>query len=134
MGYLTSLSGLSGTVTGLTEALTSRASADKASLRAQGLWLACTGLVTSLGKGNTKADTWDGRLLPLAADLKSIEGAAGEEDTFVEAVVGSVSKVAVERGVYTEDSLKSGGLEWNRLPGKWLLLVTRVGVFSVTGS
>ena len=33
--YLTSLSGLSGTVTGLTEALTSRASADKASLRAQ---------------------------------------------------------------------------------------------------
>jgi len=104
--YLTSLSGLSGTVTGLTEALTSRASADKASLRAQGLWLACTGLVTSLGKGNAKADTWDGRLLPLAADLKSIEGAAGEEDTFVKAVVGSVSKVAVERGVYTEDSLK----------------------------
>jgi len=104
--YLTSLSGLSGTVTGLTEALTSRASADKASLRAQGLWLACTGLVTSLGKGNAKADTWDGRLLPLAADLKSIEGAAGEEDTFVKAVVGSVNKVAVERGVYTEDSLK----------------------------
>ena len=33
--YLTSLSGLSGTVTGLTEALTSRASADKASLCAQ---------------------------------------------------------------------------------------------------
>merc|ERR1719449_351596 len=67
--YLTSLSGLSGTVAGLTEALTSRASADKASLRAQGLWLACTGLVASLGKGNAKADTWDGRLLPLAADL-----------------------------------------------------------------
>ena len=63
-------------------------------------------MVTSLGKGNAKADTWDGRLLPLAADLKSIEGAAGEEDTFVKAVVGSVSKVAVERGVYTEDSLK----------------------------
>merc|ERR1719384_2136865 len=61
--YLTSLSALSGTVTGLTEALTSRATADKASLRAQGLWLACTGLVTSLGKGNAKADTWDGRLL-----------------------------------------------------------------------
>merc|ERR550517_677626 len=91
--YLTSLSGLSGTVTGLTEALTSRASADKASLRAQGLWLACTGLVASLGRGNAKADSWDGRLLPLAADLKSIEGAAGEEDTFVKAVVGSVSKV-----------------------------------------
>ena len=33
--YLTSLSALSGTVTGLTEALTSRATADKASLRAQ---------------------------------------------------------------------------------------------------
>merc|ERR1719495_1450517 len=104
--YLTSLSALSGNVNGLTEALTARSSADKASLRAQGLWLACTGLVTSLGKGNSKADTWEGRLLPLAADLKSIEGAAGEEDTFVKAVVGSVSKVAVERGVYTEDSLK----------------------------
>ena len=62
--------------------------------------------MASLGKGNAKADSWDGRLLPLAADLKSIEGAAGEEDSFVKAVVGSVSKLAVERGVYTEDSLK----------------------------
>jgi len=104
--YLTSLSALSGTVNGLTEALTARSSADKASLRAQGLWLACTGLVASLGKGNSKADTWEGRLLPLAPDLKSIEGAAGEEDAFVKTVVGSVSKVAMERGVYTEDSLK----------------------------
>jgi len=104
--YLTSLSSLSGTVNGLTEALTARSSADKASLRAQGLWLACTGLVASLGKGNSKADTWEGRLLPLAPDLKSIEGAAGEEDAFVKTVVGSVSKVAMERGVYTEDSLK----------------------------
>ena len=33
--YLTSLSTLSGTVNGLTEALTARSSADKASLRAQ---------------------------------------------------------------------------------------------------
>merc|ERR1712223_848546 len=104
--YLTSLSTLSGTVNGLTEALTARSSADTASLRAQGLWLACTGLVASLGKGNSKADTWEGRLLPLAPDLKSIEGAAGEEDAFVKTVVGSVSKVAMERGVYTEDSLK----------------------------
>merc|ERR1712107_163044 len=104
--YLTSLSSLSGTVNGLTEALTARSSADKASLRAQGLWLACTGLVASLGKGNSKADTWEGRLLPLAPDLKSIEGAAGEEDAFVKTVVGSVSKVAMERVVYTEDSLK----------------------------
>ena len=62
--------------------------------------------MASLGRGNAKADTWEGRLLPLAADLKIIEGAAGEEDTFVKAVVGSVSKVAAERGVYTEDSLK----------------------------
>merc|ERR1712012_36959 len=104
--YLTSLSSLSGTVNGLTEALTARSAADKASLRAQGLWLACTGLVASLGKGNSKADTWEGRLVPLAPDLKSIEGAAGEEDAFVKTVVGSVSKVAMERGVYTEDSLK----------------------------
>ena len=62
--------------------------------------------MASLGKGNSKADTWEGRLLPLAPDLKSIEGAAGEEDAFVKTVVSSVSKVAMERGVYTEDSLK----------------------------
>merc|ERR1712013_108250 len=55
--YLTSLSALSGTVNGLTEALTARSS-------------------------------------------------AGEEDAFVKTVVGSVSKVAMERGVYTEDRLK----------------------------
>jgi len=104
--YLTSLAGLSATVTGLSEALTARAGDDVAALRAQGLWLACTGLKASVAAGRTAADTWEGRLLPLGGPVATVVTAAGAQDSFVASVVGSLSPVAVERGVYTEDSLR----------------------------
>jgi len=104
--YLTSLAGLSATVTGLSEALTARAADDVAALRAQGLWLACTGLQASVAAGRAAADTWEGRLLPLGGPVATVVAAAGAQDSFVASVVGSLSPVAVERGVYTEDSLK----------------------------
>lgn len=49
--YLTDLTSLSGTVSGLTGALTDRTASDRTSLKAQGLWLACTGLRASLLEG-----------------------------------------------------------------------------------
>jgi hypothetical protein len=104
--YLTSLSGLSGTVTGLGKAVAARAASDQASLRAQSLWLACTGLRASLAAGRPQAATWEEKLLPLGQDVSSVLGAAGEDNAFVAAVLGSLSPVAVERGVYTEDCLR----------------------------
>jgi len=110
--YLTNLAGLSGSVSGLSEALTSRADSDKAALRAQSLWLACTGFSNSLVSGKSGADTWENKLLPLDEEVKTILAVAREDDLFVSSVLASVSPVALARGVYTEDSLKE---RWTRV-------------------
>ena len=112
--YLTDLASLSGTVSGLTGALTERAASDRASLRAQSLWLACTGLRASLLEGRAGAADWEAKLLPLTGAVGAIRGVAGEDD-FVRAVLGSLSPVALERGVYTEDSLKERWLGVERV-------------------
>jgi len=104
--YLTSLAGLSGTVSGLSDALTARATSDKAALRAQSLWLACTDLSSSLASGKAGATTWEEKLLPLDREVSTIKGVAGDEDQFVACVLASVNPVALKRGVYTEDSLR----------------------------
>jgi len=104
--YVTSLAGLSGTVSGITSSLQARAMADRASMVAQSLWLACTGLNTSLSLGQTEAVTWEGKMKPLAEEVGKIKGVVGEGDEFVDVVLSTISPVALERGVYTEDSLK----------------------------
>ena len=104
--HLSSLASLSGSVQGLSSALTERAIADRAALRAQSLWLACTGLRARLEAGSPGASTWETKMAPLTPEVGAVKGAAGEDDVFVAAVVGSLSPVALERGVYTEDSLR----------------------------
>lgn len=104
--YVTSLAGLSGTVAGITSSLQARAMADRASMVAQSLWLACTGLNTSLSLGQPEAVTWEGKMKPLAGEVGKIKGVVGKGDEFVDVVLSTISPVALERGVYTEDSLK----------------------------
>jgi len=50
--------------------------------------------------------SWDEKLKPLTEDVNHIRGAVGEGDKFVEVVLAAIPSVALERGVYTEDSLK----------------------------
>ena len=117
------LAELSGTVTGLGLAVGARAAGDKAALRAQGLWMAVSSLENSVVVGRPAAANWDEKLVPLASEVSSVVGVAGMDDSFVTAIVGSLDPRVLERGVYTEDSLKE---RWGRV-AKVAKKVARVG-------
>jgi len=117
------LAELSGTVTGLGLAVGARAAGDKAALKAQGLWMAVSSLENSVAVGRPAAANWDEKLVPLASEVSSVVGVAGMDDSFVTAIVGSLDPRVLERGVYTEDSLKE---RWGRV-AKVAKKVARVG-------
>lgn len=100
------LASLSGSLAGLTSALEARASSDTASLAAQSLWLACSSLKNALNTGNSEATSWEEKLKPLIKEVQQVQLAAGKEDKFAEVVLASISQISMERGVFTEDSLK----------------------------
>ena len=100
------LTNLSASLSGLTTALEARSSSDSSSLAAQALWLACNTLKNSLDTGNTEASTWEEKLKPLDGEVGQIKLVVGPGDEFTSAILGSISPVALERGVFTEDSLK----------------------------
>jgi len=100
-----SMSSMSGTVSGLVKSIDARAASDSASLSSQALWLACSNLNTTLSTGEVTASNWDEKLKPLSKEVEIVKTTAGG-DEFVEVVLSSISPVALERGVYTEDSLK----------------------------
>ena len=103
--HMDSLASLSGTMSGLTEALEARAASDSASLSAQTLWLACSRLNTTINTGQLNATTWEEKLQPICNEVEQVKMAAGPDNKFVEVVLDSISPLAMERGVYTEDSL-----------------------------
>jgi len=100
------LTNLSASLSGLTTALEARSSSDSSSFAAQALWLACNTLKNSLDTGNTEASTWEEKLKPLDGEVGQIKLVVGPGDEFTSAILGSISPVALERGVFTEDSLK----------------------------
>jgi len=100
------LTSLSASLSGLTTALEARSSSDGSSLAAQSLWLACNTLKNTVNVGNIDAATWDEKLKPLIEEVGQVKLVAGNGDEFTSAVLGSLSPVALERGVFTEDSLK----------------------------
>jgi len=99
------LSNLSGKVTGLATAVEERATSDSASLASQALWLACANLNTTVNTGEVTASSWEEKLKPLVKDVEMVKTVAGG-DELVKVVLASISPLALERGVYTEDSLK----------------------------
>jgi len=103
--HTVTLANLSGTVTGLETAVEARATSDSASLASQALWLACANLNTTVNTGEVTASSWEEKLKPLVNDVEMVKTVAGG-DKLVEVVLASISPVALERGVYTEDSLK----------------------------
>ena len=104
--YNESLAKLGGVVGGLKGGLEARANADEASFAAQSLWVASSKLNAIVNVGNVAAKTWEGKLAPLGAAVKTVQTTAGGDDTFVKTLCGSIPAVALDRGVYTEDSLK----------------------------
>ena len=62
-------------------------------------------MITSYS-GNARAITWEDKLQPLEGAVKSVENIVGGKDSFVKTILSSIPSLALERGVYTEDSLK----------------------------
>merc|ERR1719450_1412200 len=104
--YAASLARLAGVVGGLKGGLEARAGADEALLTAQSLRVASSKLNVMVNTGNAKAKTWDGKLAPIGGAVKALLTIAGGEDKFVTTICSTIPKMALERGVYTEDSLK----------------------------
>ena len=122
--YYESLAKLQGVVGGLAAGLEARAATDEAAMAAQALWVASSSLnslvmsgedrrdlvfhplITSYSAGNARAITWEEKLQPLGGAVKSVENIVGDRDSFVKTILSSIPSLALERGVYTEDSLK----------------------------
>jgi len=102
--YLISLAALNGKVEGLVSALESRSEADKESISAQKLWLACLSLRSSIELGSGNAENLDTTMKPLTDDIKAIKEVAGDCDV-VNAIVSGIPEEASNRGVYTETAL-----------------------------
>ena len=84
-----------------------RAEVDKASRRAQELWLACQTLLSVITDGDpdAKGPAWEDRLKPVRPELDAISAALSERSELVSAVVDAVPEAASTRGVWTESSL-----------------------------
>merc|ERR1719333_1601436 len=104
--YYESLAKLQGVVGGLTAGLEARAATDEAAMAAQALWVASSSLNSLVMSGNARAITWEEKLQPLGGAVKSVENIVGDRDSFVKTILSSIPSLALERGVYTEDSLK----------------------------
>merc|ERR1712106_958198 len=92
---LEKLSSLSGMVSGLSTSLQARQEQDRRAVTSQQLWLACSGLEAAM-------DT----MKPLMGEVVIIMTAATPTDDFVNIVLSSMSPLALDRGVYTFNSLK----------------------------
>jgi len=104
--FSSSLALADGAVAGLRSAIEARAGDDALALEAERLWLAVAALSQAVKEGIVDADTWEDKFKPLDKIISSVKSASGADDQFVSTVLASIPSVALERGVYTEDSLK----------------------------
>lgn len=85
---------------------------EKASRKAQQLWLACQALrsMVRFGAGGSEKNpayqSDESSLKPLKGQVASIRDAAGNQDPLYEAVLKAIPQKALERGVYTEETLR----------------------------
>lgn len=87
-------------VAGIETAIDGRAYVENESRKAQELWLACEALRIALQYGDA------GKPAPLQKELQAIHNVPGVE-THVKDIVNSFPTAASERGVFTEDALRS---------------------------
>ncbi|CAG0906603.1 unnamed protein product [Darwinula stevensoni] len=83
-----------------------RAAGEDAFKKAQRLWLASSILQQSLRAGSPSARSWEEQLKPLDREVSDVANAAGTDDAFILAVLSSIPKEALSRGVFPEEALK----------------------------
>uniref|UniRef100_A0A0N5A2I0 MICOS complex subunit MIC60 n=1 Tax=Parastrongyloides trichosuri TaxID=131310 RepID=A0A0N5A2I0_PARTI len=91
---------------GIEHALDKRAVLDIENRKAKQCWLACQNLLESIVYGVKSGDSIDTRRKSLSHELKVIKN-AGQGDKFIESIINTFDKDAIENGVYTEQDLKN---------------------------
>lgn len=92
---------------GIQHYLQAREELEKASRKAQQLWLACQALRQTVRFGITGRDTSETVLHPLKGQVLAIrEATVNIDDPLYATVIGSIPETALERGVYTEEALR----------------------------
>lgn len=84
---------------------TARAESEKIARVAQDLWLSCIALNGVIRHGNEEAHEWENRLRPLKKEVEAVSDAGGKHP-FVETIIQTIPEEALDRGVWTEDSLR----------------------------
>lgn len=82
-----------------------RAESEKIARVAQDLWLSCIALNGLIRHGNESGEQWEERLRPLRNEVEVISDAGGKHP-FVETLIQNIPEEALDRGVWTEDSLR----------------------------
>lgn len=84
---------------GIEDELKKREDLEKEVKKAQELWLACQSLKESIRSGNPE-------IRPLSSTVEAIRNSVNPKDKFILTILDSIPKLALTRGVYTEEALK----------------------------
>ncbi|GFQ81163.1 MICOS complex subunit Mic60 [Trichonephila clavata] len=98
--FISEVSGNMARLKGILAFLKAKSEFDKASKKAQALWLACQSMSSKISEDN------DGNPCPLGKDVAAVKIAADEDSEFINAVLAGIPVEAVNRGVYNNEVLK----------------------------
>ncbi|GBM23855.1 MICOS complex subunit Mic60 [Araneus ventricosus] len=98
--FISEMSGNMSRLKGILAFLKAKSEFDKASKKAQALWLACQAMSHKISADNA------GNPFPLGKDIAAVKIAADEESEFINAVLAGIPTEAVNRGVYNNEVLK----------------------------
>ncbi|CAL1269703.1 unnamed protein product [Larinioides sclopetarius] len=98
--FISEMSGNMSRLKGILAFLKAKSEFDKASKKAQALWLACQAMSHKISADNA------GNPFPLGKDIAAVKIAADDESEFINAVLAGIPTEAVNRGVYNNEVLK----------------------------
>ncbi|GFU47668.1 MICOS complex subunit MIC60-1 [Nephila pilipes] len=98
--FLSEVSGNMARLKGILAFLKAKTEFDKASKKAQTLWLACQAMSSKICEDN------EGNPSPLGKDIAVVKIATDEDSEFISAVLAGIPVKAAERGVYNNEILK----------------------------
>lgn len=103
--FQTEVAGWIARLKGIETAVEARAESEKIARVAQDLWLSCIALNGAIRHGNEVGEEWEQRMKPLRKEVEAVSDAGGKHP-FVETLIQTIPEEALDRGVWTEDSLR----------------------------
>ncbi|GIY91697.1 MICOS complex subunit Mic60 [Caerostris extrusa] len=98
--FISEMSGNMSRLKGILAFLKAKSEFDKASKKAQALWLACQAMSHKISADNA------GDPSPLGKDIAAVKIAADEDSEFINAILAGIPIEAVDKGVYNNEVLK----------------------------